>query len=238
MYPDPSRKVFGHKSLSYLENDMARYICQENILPVLIPDVSQPYLDKILDELDGFVLQGGSDIAPETYHSEVIGPWKGDAYRDQYELGILSYAIQHSRPVFAICRGFQLLNVFCGGSLYQDIETQLPTSLNHRSAEKYDTIHHRIVFEQNNFLDHMYRDEKDPNVNSVHHQAIDRLGNQLEVFARSEDGLIEAIGFTGAPEGKVFGVQWHPEFSNTLRDTVIPAEPLFRHFIEQVQRNS
>ena len=162
MYPDPSRVVFGPKSLSYIENDMSRYISQENILPILIPDIKEPKLANILNELDGFVLQGGSDIAPETYNEKPIGQWKGDAHRDQYELRILDYAINHSKPVFGICRGLQLMNVYFGGTLFQDIPSQLPDSLVHRSAVKYDTIKHRIVFERDNFMARMYSDVEDP----------------------------------------------------------------------------
>ena len=73
---------------------------------------------------------------------------------------------------------------------------------------------------------------------TVHHQAVKVLGDRLEVFVRSEDGLVEAFGFIGEPEGKVFGVQWHPEFSNTLKDEVIPEDRLYRHFIDQVMLNA
>lgn len=238
MYPDRDRVVFGPKTLSYIENDMARYICQKNVLPVLIPDVQEDLLLDILNELDGFVLQGGSDLAPRTYKEEPIGKWKGDPYRDQYELHILDYAIKHSKPVLGICRGLQLINVYFGGSLIQDIEKQLPEATLHRSAEQYDTIMHPLIFEENNFLQNMYQDFSPAYINSVHHQAIKTLGNNLEVFAHSEDGIIEAIGYTGEPEGKVFGVQWHPEFSDTLLEKVLPANRLIHYFLQRVSANN
>ena len=110
MYPDPSRTVFGKKSLNYLENDMARYIGQKGIMPVLIPDLEGEVLTDLLAEMDGFIFQGGNDLAPQSYGEEPIleGRWKGDAYRDQYELRILDYAVQAGKPVFgAISSSFQ-----------------------------------------------------------------------------------------------------------------------------------
>ncbi|MGB5555505.1 MAG: gamma-glutamyl-gamma-aminobutyrate hydrolase family protein [Flavobacteriaceae bacterium] len=232
MYPDKERIVFGHKSLSYLENDMARYLTRKGVLPVLIPDVSDELLKDILSEMDGFVFQGGVDLAPETYGEKPIGKWKGDAYRDQYELKIMHYAVKNSKPVFAICRGMQLMNVYFGGTLYQDTITQNPNAENHRSAELYDTIRHPIDFVEGTLLDKLYNGVENPHVNTVHHQAVKDLGNDLEVYATSPDGLIEAFGYIKEPEGKVFGVQWHPEFSPTLGTAVIEEDILYEAFLK------
>lgn len=232
MYPDKERIVFGHKSLSYLENDMARYITQKGVLPVLIPDVSDEYLESILSEMDGFVFQGGVDLAPETYGEKPIGRWKGDAYRDQYELKIMDYAIKNSKPVYAICRGMQLMNAYFGGTLYQDTVTQKPDAEDHRSAELYDTIKHPIEFVSGSFLANLYSEEKNPQVNTVHHQAVKDLGSDLEVYANSPDGIIEAFGYSKEPDGKVMGVQWHPEFSPTLGKEVIDADILYEAFLK------
>jgi len=234
MYPDKNRTVFGPKSLSYVENDMANYITKKGVLPVLIPDVSDELLTDILNELDGFVFQGGLDIAPETYAESPIGSWKGDAYRDAYELKILDYAVKNSKPVFGICRGFQLMNVYFGGTLYQDIQTQKPELNSHRSAEKYDTIKHKVEFVGGTYLSKIYAGVNDPYVNTVHHQAVKVLGNDLDVFAYSDDGLVEAFGYNKEPDGKIMGVQWHPEFSATLKDKVIDADVLYSTFLKQV----
>lgn len=235
IYPDKNREVFGHKSLSYVENDMVRYITQKGILPILIPDVEDEYLTDILSEMDGFVFQGGNDIAPETYGEIPIGKWKGDAHRDRFELKIMDYAINNSKPVLAICRGFQLMNVYFGGTLFQDINTQSPSEIVHRSAKLYDTIKHQINIHKGSVLDKIYEDEQMPFVNSVHHVAVKILGGDLEVYAHATDGVIEAFGYSKEAEGKVMGVQWHPEFFHTIKDELIDADKLFAIFVKQVK---
>ncbi len=235
MYPDKNRKVFGPKSLSYIENDMTRYIAQKGILPVLIPDVENEYLTDILSEMDGFVFQGGSDIAPETFRENPIGKWKGDAIRDRFELKIMDFAITNSKPVLGICRGFQLMNVYFGGTLFQDIVTQNPSEILHRSAELYDTIKHQINIVKGTILDKIYKDEKLSLVNSVHHMAVNKLGKDLDIYAHATDGIIEAFGYSKEPVGKVMGVQWHPEFSHTIKDELIDADKLFDVFISYVK---
>ncbi len=234
MYPDINRTVFGHKTLLYLESDMAKYISRKGILPVLIPDVADDVLYEILGQLDGFVFQGGADLAPQTYGEEPIidGRWKGDAHRDQYELKIMDYAVKHDKPILAICRGCQLMNVYFGGTLYQDTLTQKPNSLIHRDAQLYDKVNHKIDFTKGRLLDRLYKDANNPIINSVHHQSIKDVGKNLEVLAVCpDDGCIEAISYTGTKEGKFIGVQWHPEFSHTLKDKVIDAEKLWENFV-------
>ncbi len=235
LYPDKERIVFGPKSLTYIENDMANYLTKKGVLPILIPDVKDELLVDILSEMDGFVFQGGVDLAPETYGEQPIGRWKGDAYRDRYEMKILDFAIKNSKPVLGICRGLQLMNVYFGGTLYQDTATQNPSADEHRSAELYDTIKHPITFVKGTFLAHLYSEDKNPNVNTVHHQAVKDLGIDLEVYAKAPDGIIEAFGYSKEPDGKVMGVQWHPEFSHTLGNEVIDADRLYEAFLEHVK---
>jgi len=235
MYKEPSRIVFGPKNLAYVECDMFSYVSQKGILPVLIPDLPMQQLEEILAELDGFVFQGGTDLAPETYNETPIvpGKWLGDAYRDAYELRIMEYAVKHNKPVLAICRGFQLMNVFFGGSLYQDIITQNPDAMQHRDAEKYDALVHEIVFEAGKTLDLVYDGIDQPIVNSVHHQGVKTVGKGLEVLAVSKnDGIIEALQNKA---GNVLGVQWHPEFSVGKGAPLLDPLKLYEYFIEKVK---
>ena len=235
MYPDPTRAVFGHKQLSYFEHDMSRFLARKGYMPILIPDLPKDQLAPFLSEMQGFVFQGGSDIAPGTYGETPIenGRWPGDAHRDAYELSILDWAVKQEKPVLGICRGFQLLNVYFGGTLYQDLGLQTKTPVEHRNAEKYDRIFHEVECTPNGLIKKIYQQDR-LTVNSVHHQGVKTLGKDLVVDAKSaQDGLIEAFHHAGSVP--VLGVQWHPEFSHTLSDVVVDPNPLLDYFLEQLK---
>lgn len=235
LYPDVSRTVFGPKTLCYLEQDMARYLSRPGVMPILIPDLPKPELIPILAEMDGFVFQGGTDIAPASYGESPIeeGRWQGDAFRDEYELHLMDYAMKHEKPIFGICRGFQLMNVYFGGNLYQDIATQLETPVQHRHASQYDQVHHDIQLESGSFLAELYADESLRTINSVHHQAVKDLGSNLAIQALSaEDGLIEAVSWNEAAPGKVMGVQWHPEFFHNSQVPLINPHRIYDTFLQ------
>lgn len=239
MYPDPNRPFFSPKKLCYLENDMANYLYREEAMPILIPSLTGKALDKFLDQMDGFVFQGGSDLCPETYGDDYLNRerWPGDAERDQYELKIADYAFKNKKPILGICRGAQLLNVYFGGKLYQDLQTELKQALKHRDASEYDKVYHSIEFIQGKLLDKIYQNEKNArNVNSVHHQGIKVLGNNLVIEAISpKDQLIEAFSYQNPEENYVLAVQWHPEFSHTIKDKVISADLIYNHFLDAIK---
>ncbi len=235
MYPDLNRGVFPPKTLNYLEQDMGRFITQKGILPVLIPNVEGSLLQDLVNEMDGFVFQGGTDVSPQMYGEAPIenGRWKGDQPRDEYELKLMKMAFKTEKPILCVCRGMQLMNVFFGGSLYQDTKTQRPETILHRDASEYDRVCHRVTFSKGSLMEKLYGSENHQ-INSVHHQSIKELGKNLQVEAISpEDNVIEAIRYTGSEKWMV-GVQWHPEFSHTVGDRVISPEPLYQTFLKEV----
>jgi len=234
-YPDPERSVFEHKTLLYLERDMARYLSRKKVMPILIPDLQQELFDEYLHEMDGFVLQGGADLAPDSYGEIPINPekWEGDSYRDRYEKKIIEHAIQTHKPLLGICRGCQMINVYFGGTLFQDIQAQMPSALKHRDAGEYDKLSHKIMINPNGVLKKIYPQEPPVSVNTIHHQGIKTLGEGLTVEAMSfVDESFEAVS---ANDGAILGVQWHPEFSHTLGDAVIAPSPLFDFFLRGIK---
>ena len=235
LYPDNNRDLFKTKQLDYLENDMANYLASHDAMPILIPDLDRSNLISFMAELDGFVFQGGTDLAPASYGETPIGKWLGDAYRDNYELFIFDYAMKREKPILSICRGCQLMNVYFGGTLYQDIETQIPEALKHRDASLYDKHYHDVKFLEGSVLNQIYtKNDAKLSVNSVHHQAIKDLGQNLRVEAISpQDNVIEAIRWIGAEGAKVYGVQWHPEFAHILENQIISSAPLYDLFLAE-----
>jgi putative glutamine amidotransferase len=233
-YPDLQRTTFGPKTLCYLENDMARYVARPDVIPVLIPDLPKTDLNRLIGQLDGLILQGGADLAPQSYGETPIldGRWRGDRFRDEYEMALVQTFLEQGKPVFGICRGFQLMNAYFGGTLFQDIATQRPESVRHRDAVEYDAVNHGVSWVEGSYMQVLHAGEQAHRVNSVHHQGVKDLGKGLIVQAHcSEDGLIEAFIHEQYAPGHVMGVQWHPEFSHTLGASVLNPDILIDTFL-------
>lgn len=236
MYPDSTRTFFPVKTLTYFEKDMSLFLSKKGVMPILLPDLPWEELEQYLLEMDGFVFQGGSDVSPKSYNEEMIenGRWPGDYHRDQYELKIMDWAFKHQKPILAICRGFQVANVYFGGTLYQDLKLQTHTQVEHRNAELYDKIFHQVTLTKESFLHSFYKNET-ITVNSVHHQGIKTLGKHLVIDAICpHDQLIEAFHYQDMQKHFVLAVQWHPEFSHTLKETVVDPAPLLETFLKRL----
>lgn len=159
------------------------------------------YNPEELDSFDGLILCGGSDIDPAYYGEEINGSEKIDLERDEAEFALAKAFLKAGKPVFGICRGYQLLNILFGGSLHQHIET----AHIHRADENGDKVH-PVIAEKESILSGLYGERF--SVNSSHHQAIKVIGEGLRVTLRSEEGVIEGFEHEHLP---VLGVQWHPE---------------------------
>lgn len=183
------------------------------------------YLPELDDNYDGLILCGGNDISPSYYREEVNGSIDIDAGRDVVEFSLLKAFVDAGKPVFGICRGCQLINVFFGGTLYQHLEN----ADEHSSAADYDLIH-RVTAVRGSIMECLYG--TDFSVNSFHHQAIKELGDRIKVTMRSADGsVIEGICHESFP---IIGVQWHPERLrfNKYQTDVVDGATLFRYFIQ------
>lgn len=198
-------------------------------VPTLIPlGLSEENMRSLLDRLDGVLFSGGGDIQPERYGSQPHPLVDNvDPDRDRVELFIFDQVVQRQKPFLGICRGLQLINVALGGTLYEDISDQRPDSLSHQNPDTLprDTLSHPVSVLEDSLL-HQILDQRDPPVNSLHHQGIRRLASPLKPTAYAPDGIIEAFEIPDYPFG--LAVQWHPEW---LQEHAA-MQRLFRSFVQ------
>ncbi len=172
-------------------------------------------LETLLPTLDGFVLPGSpADVDPREYGRSNTGHSEpADPAREQTDRAILDHAFAEKKPVLAICYGCQLLNVYLGGTLVQDLQTETSTKMAHRRKdlipESKDDPCHPARFEPNSRLAAL-AGTNEAVVNSSHHQSVEQPGRQLKITGRAPDGIVESIEWTGDANW-VTGVQWHPE---------------------------
>lgn len=236
--PDPTRKYFSAKTLCYIENEMASYLRKPDVLPILIPYVSGDILASYINDVDAIVLQGGDDMSPLSYGKPFLDEsrWPGCKLRDEYELMVIDMALERNKPILGICRGAQVLNVYFGGTLMQDIATERPNALVHHDKAQYDTLKHEVSFVQGEFLDELYDSYPRRFINSIHHQCVDKLAETLVAAAYSvPDGIVEGFRFHDLSKHFVIGVQWHPEFNQILENEILPSDPLYDYFLARLR---
>ncbi|GAA3960646.1 gamma-glutamyl-gamma-aminobutyrate hydrolase family protein [Allohahella marinimesophila] len=177
-----------------------------------------------VDQFDGVIIGGGDDIDPQLYGDDESELAKIDTQRDAFEVEMIRQAIERKTPLMGICRGMQLINVVLGGTLFPDIRPMRAITSNRRTPFPLKTALIQPKSRLGRIIDvHAY--ENRIRINSLHHQAIDQLGNQLEVAGRDLDQLVQAVESNA--EQFIIGVQWHPEYLPYLR----PHRRLFRNLI-------
>jgi len=196
----------------YLSRHYSEAVAAAGGVPLLIPLIPEAnYIKHVMDSIDGVLLPGSdSDIDPLRYGREPH-PQLGSVHpiKDETDLLVLAEIERRRVPLFAICFGVQALNVARGGTLVQDIPSELPKALKHAQGVPRDRHSHRVKLLEGSMVAQLARTNSAP-VNSHHHQAIDTLGTELVATAWASDGLVEAVE---DPRGDrfVLGVQWHPE---------------------------
>ena len=179
-------------------------------------------------DFDGLLLPGGGDLLPERYGQENAACCGMDAALDALQFSLTDAFLSAGKPIFGICRGLQLLNVFFGGSLIQ----HLPSALLHSSSIPKVDLYHKSTAEEGSFLAELYGTAF--SVNSSHHQAADRLGSGLRAVQVSEDGVVEALAHEVLP---VRCVQWHPErlCFRFRTDNAVDGSLVLRQFLRQCE---
>lgn len=179
--------------------------------PVLLPTGDEDAAARLIGMCDGLLLTGGDDVNPERYGEQALECCGNiTPERDLFERALVMAALERDLPVFGICRGIQSLNVILGGSLYQDLATQVsPECTLHRQSAPFDVPAHEVNIVEGSPL-HALLGTARISVNSMHHQAIKRLAPELEAMAYAPQGFVEAVRMPG--RRYVRAVQWHPEY--------------------------
>lgn len=196
--------------------------------PLQIPQgMDRDTLRTIFERVDGLLLAGGGDVDPAFYDETAGDQVRGiDRERDEIEITLVRWAVEEGKPLFAICRGIQVMNVALGGSLYQDVLSDMPGAIRHSYFQGLgfarDYLAHDAELVPHSHLARLLDGERFA-VNSLHHQGIKKLAPDLTLTARAPDGLIEAVEVED--HDFAIGVQWHPE-------ALAPKDPVMRRLFE------
>ena len=218
------------KGETRLPGDYADAVRRAGGIPLLIQP-GETRLEELVGFLDGIILSGGGDVDPRHYtderHEKVYAV---DEERDSAEFALTELAIDNDVPLFCICRGLQVLNVALGGTLIAHIPDAMPDAMGHRHDPDVDPqfIEHEVSVSAESRLGQMVASETVTTA-SWHHQAIDKLGNGLQVVASADDGIIEAVEMTDKP---VLAVQWHPEATAATDNQ---QQRIFDEFVRQIK---
>lgn len=223
---------FVRADLDYVEG-----VAEAGGVPVVLPSMlGLRAAEALLDGLDGLLLSGGTDLEPGYYGEQPI-PGLGPTIpeRDAFEMALLKLALRRGIPVFGICRGMQILNVALGGTLYQDLPSQLGGDvLRHcREASKEQPVH-EVRVRRGSWLGEI-TGGRSVGVNSYHHQGIKDIGRGLRASAVSPDRVIEAVEWRNLSERWLVGVQWHPE---GMRETGPEHRDLFEAHVRAAERHA
>lgn len=215
-----------------LNRDYHDAVVKSGGIPVVLPLLTDSVrLSSLAEQLDGLILTGGFDLNPHFFAEEPVAKL-GDVTpeRDAFELAFLTEFYPTGKPILAICRGIQVINVFLGGTLYQDLPSQYPNAIQHsQKAPRHHTAH-SVFLTSNSTLAKSFQQEKIL-VNTYHHQAIKEIASSLETIGIAADGVIEAVE-SSDKERYLVGVQWHPE---GMFQTDENARRLFQQFVSECE---
>lgn len=223
---DPiGHELFGH---SHIGNTYVTSISQAGGVPIILPAfIDAKDRQDIVDLCDGFLFAGGLDMSPSLYDEDVHPKLNVTNLKfDHTQINLMKKVMEAKKPILAICRGSQVMNVACGGSLYQDVSESPGSYIKHSHETGNADGAHRVFIDKDSKLYTMLGEKQ--MVNSYHHQSIKRLGENIKAVAYAADGIVEGIELQDYPFG--IGVQWHPEAMYAFEDESM--KPLFDAFIK------
>lgn len=200
--------IINERNAPFAPKPVIEAIVKSNGLPVILPSVSPELAAQYLPLFDGVLFAGGFDVDP-TFFGEEPHEKLGSTYlkRDLFEMALLKEALRANKAVMGICRGMQVINAGLGGTLYQDLSENPDAYLKHTQAAMGNMPSHHVTTKENSRVNHLIGTR--PYVNSRHHQAVKKLGDNLVATAFADDGVVEAI--ESADSDQILAVQWHPE---------------------------
>lgn len=214
---------------SYANHDYVRSVVENGGIPIILPfHENDTIVKEIISKIDGLILTGGHDVYPLNFGQEPL-PCLGNVWpeRDHYDFTLLATAEQRGIPIMAICRGHQLVNVYHGGTLFQDLSYDKNCTIKHSQDQRPDLPTHTIFIENNSKLAKIIG-KPEIVTNSHHHQTVDRIGASLRVTAVAKDGTIEAMESIDYPGLVTY--QFHPEMMSATSED---AKKLFVAFIKE-----
>ncbi|MDX2192784.1 MAG: gamma-glutamyl-gamma-aminobutyrate hydrolase family protein [Gemmatimonadales bacterium] len=220
----------GHHELAGVNGAYVRSLVKAGAAPLILsPLMGAARAADALDGADALLLSGGEDLDPALYGA-AASPHLGEVSteRDTFELALFEAARDRRLPILGICRGIQVINVACGGTLWQDLPTEHPGPVDHRPGLARNQRMHEVACTPGSRLAAILGTAP-LGVNSFHHQAVRTLGHGLVATAHAPDGLVEGIEGTD-DDGWLVGVQWHPEEMHA--EVHAPEERLFGAFLE------
>ncbi len=207
----------GNKQTLYVHKLYTEAIASSGGIPILLP-ITDIQAESYISIVQGLVFPGGIDVDPLFYQEEPLtGLGSVDLEWDENDLKFCRKALERDLPILGICRGHQLLNVACGGTLYQDIYTEPKTSLKHGQEGNFYNPTHKIKLRTNTLLYEIFG-VSELRVNTSHHQAVKNLAPGFIIAATAQDNIVEAI--ESKEHTFVLGLQWHPEWMY-LKDRVM-----------------
>lgn len=203
-------------------------------IPIMIPVLEDSDGFEYINRLDGILFSGGEDMSPLYFGEEPIRELgQVDSRRDENERKLFLAAKEKKMPILGICRGSQVLNVYMGGTLYQDIDSQVKgVQGHHPTTTLYDERYHMIDIVEGTTLYDIFK-TKELGINSFHHQAVKELAPNLVATAHAKDGIIEAWENKNMEEHYILATQWHPEAMIHRHREFLK---IFENFIERVKR--
>lgn len=209
---DPGKTLYN-LPISYLPAGYVRAVQEVGGVPVVLPLGKVEDAKEYISLIDKLILTGGQNVSPSLYleNEKPLNEELSLLERDMFEMALIEEAIKQHKPIFGVCRGLQLVNVYLGGTLHQDLSLRNPEPIPHMQdpIERWIATHD-ILVEKDSLLYPIYGDKG--NVNSFHFQSVKKIGNDLKITAVSDDGVIESIEST-SDKHRILGVQWHPDFA-------------------------